>query len=81
MPATAGNATAPGIAAFLDQYLNSINTHDYQACTALRSPQAQDTTQSQFDAGYGPSSDVSGTLQAISITRPSDHHAQDAACG
>lgn len=65
-PATAGDATAPGIAAFLDQYFNSINTHDYQAYMALRSPQAQDITQSQFDTGYGSTSDGSETLRAIS---------------
>jgi hypothetical protein len=65
-PATTGNAMAPKIAAFLDDYFDAINTHDFEAYVALRSPQAQDITQAQFDAGYGSTTDTGETLRGIS---------------
>lgn len=65
-PAAAGNASAPGIAALVDDYFSSINNHDYQAYTALRSPQAQTISQSQFVNGYGSTTDDGETLRTIS---------------
>jgi hypothetical protein len=75
-PALADNPAAPTIAAFLDQYFAAINTHDYQAYVALLSPQAQGMTQSQFDTGYGSSTDTGETLKAISAAANGDSVAQ-----
>ncbi len=50
----------------VDDYFSSINNHDYQAYTALRSPQAQTISQSQFVNGYGSTTDDGETLRTIS---------------
>jgi hypothetical protein len=71
-PATTGNPMAPKIAAFLDEYFDAINTHDYQAYVALRSPQAQGISQAQFNAGYGSTADTGETLHGISSSANGD---------
>jgi hypothetical protein len=84
-----GNAQAGPVAAFLGEYFDAINGHDYQAYVALRSPQAASVSQSEFDAGYRSTTDVGETLQAIStaasgdliadVTFTSDQNAADSA--
>jgi hypothetical protein len=68
----AGDATAPQIAAFLDEYFAAINTHNYQAYEALLSPQAPDLSQAQFATGYGSTADSDETLRAISTSSNGD---------
>lgn len=75
-PALAGNPEAPAIAAFLDKYFSAINAHDYQAYTALLGPQTQVPDQSQFDSGYGSTTDSSETLRGISSAAGGDSAAQ-----
>jgi hypothetical protein len=67
-----GNAQAGLVAAFLDEYFDAINGHDYQAYAGLRSPQAASLSQSQFDAGYGSTTDTGETLRAISTAANGD---------
>jgi hypothetical protein len=67
-----GNAQAGPVAAFLDEYFDAINGHDYQAYVVLRSPQAASLSQGQFDAGYASTTDTGETLQAISIAANGD---------
>ena len=71
-PAAGASLAAPKIAAFLDQYFTAINTHDYQAYVALLSPQAQGITQSQFNAGYGSTTDMAETLSGVSSAANGD---------
>jgi len=75
-PATTGDAMAPQIAAFLNEYFSAINTHDYPAYVALLSPQAQGVTQAQFDTGYGSTTDMDETLRGISSAANGDSVAQ-----
>jgi hypothetical protein len=75
-PAVAGNAVTPQVGAFLDDYFGAINSHDYPAYVALRSPQAQGITQAQFDAGYGSTTDEDETLNGISSAANGDSIAQ-----
>jgi hypothetical protein len=75
-PAAAGNPAASTIAAFVGRYFAAINTHDYQAYVALLSPQVPGMTQSQFDTGYGSSTDTGETLKAISAAANGDSIAQ-----
>jgi hypothetical protein len=70
--AITGNAAAPQIAAFLDDYFGAINNHDYQAYVALRSPQAAGISPAQFVTGYGSTTDTGETLQGISSAANGD---------
>lgn len=65
-PAASGNSAAQRITAFLDQYFDAINSHDYGAYTALLAPDEQAPSPSQFDSGYGSTTDTDETLRAIS---------------
>jgi hypothetical protein len=71
-PAAARDPAASQITAFLDQYFAAINAHDYQAYVALLSPQAQGITQSQFDSGYGSTTDTDETLSGVSAAANGD---------
>jgi hypothetical protein len=65
-PAASGNGAAPATAAFLDQYFSTIDSHDYLGYTALLAPDEQAPSSSQFDSGYGSTSDSNETLSGIS---------------
>jgi hypothetical protein len=75
-PAAARDPAAPQITAFLDRYFAAINAHDYQAYVALLSPQAQGITQSQFDSGYGSTTDTDETLSEVSVAANGDYVAR-----
>jgi hypothetical protein len=84
-PPPGGVAIAPGIAdpaapqvvAFLGQYFDAINRHDYAAYIALESPQeAHGLTPAQFQNGYGSTADSGETLHGISVDVNGDYIAQ-----
>ena len=68
---------ASSVAAFLDQYFNAINAHNYQSYLSLLSPQAQQgMTQAQFEKGYRSTADSNETLVGISTASTGDLAAQ-----
>lgn len=65
-PAASGNAAAPGIARFLEQYFNAVNSHDYRAYLALFTPDMRPSGASEFDSGDGSTTDTDEVLSGIS---------------
>lgn len=69
----AQNPNAQAIAAFLGQYFSAINAHDYQTYTSLLSPAAQQNfTETQFQDGYGTTTDSAETLVDVSTAADGD---------
>jgi hypothetical protein len=67
------NPDASSVAAFLDQYFNAINAHDYQSYLSLLSPQLQQgMTSAQFEKGYRSTADSNETLVGISTASTGD---------
>jgi hypothetical protein len=72
----AGNPAANSITEFLAQYFSAINAHDYQAYVTLLSSQQQEGfTESQFQDGYGSTTDSAETLTGISTAANGDTEA------
>jgi hypothetical protein len=57
---------------FLGRYFAAINAHDYQAYVGLRSPQLPKLTVSQFDSGYGSTTDSAEMLLGVSSASNGD---------
>jgi hypothetical protein len=71
--AAAQSPDAQSVAAFLDSYFTAINTHDYQAYSALlTSAQAQGLTQATFNRGYRGTADSAVSLVNISPAADGD---------
>lgn len=71
------NPAAPRVAAFLGQYFDAINRHDYPAYVALESPkEAKGMTPAHFRNGYGSTTDSGETLQDISVDANGDYVAR-----
>ena len=72
--ASAGqDARAQAVAEFLGEYFSAINAHDYQAYISLLSPDAQQNfTESQFQSGYGSTTDSAETLLDVSTAADGD---------
>ena len=68
-PAAAGEPDAPGVAAFLKAYFNSINSHDFGAYSNLFVPQLRQSAQ-HFNAGYRSTTDSGATLAGLAATGP-----------
>jgi hypothetical protein len=67
------NQGASSVAAFLGQYFNAINAHDYQSYLSLLSPKIQKgMTQAQFEEGYRSTTDSSEKLVRISTASTGD---------
>jgi hypothetical protein len=66
VPPASGNSAAQRITAFLGRYFHAVNSHDYHAYTALLARDEQSPSPSQFDRGYGSTTDTDETLHAIS---------------
>ncbi|MGH3150460.1 MAG: hypothetical protein ACRDOB_07000 [Streptosporangiaceae bacterium] len=64
----ASNAAAPPVTTFLNSYFTAINAHDYAAYDSLLDQQLQPYTQSEFDSGYGTTTDSNETLTSITDT-------------
>jgi hypothetical protein len=75
-PGAAASTAGPQIAAFLWQYFDAINRHDYTAYSALLGPQMQGMSQGQFDSGYGSTTDSAAMLQAVSDDPSGDYVAE-----
>ena len=68
-PTASANAAEPGVAAVVNKYFTSINTHDYNAYNNLLEPQLQaSNTPSSFHTGYGTTTDLNEQLAGISDT-------------
>jgi hypothetical protein len=66
-PAARADSAEPAVAAWLDHYFTAINSRDYQAYVSLLNAQeAADESQSDFDSGYGTTTDSAATLTSIS---------------
>ena len=66
-PAAQADSAEPAVARWLAAYFSAINSHDYQAYTSLLNAQeAADESQSDFDSGYGTTTDSAATLTSIS---------------
>jgi hypothetical protein len=74
--AAAASPQATGVAAFLGQYFDAINRHDYAAYTALEGPREQGMSRAQFDSGYDSTSDSAQTLLGIAVAGNGDLIAQ-----
>lgn len=64
-PAVSGNPMAPGVVAFLSNYFDAINNHDYNAYNALLGSGMTALSSSDFDNGYGTTTDSGETLTGI----------------
>lgn len=70
---TAQDPDAQAIATFLGGYFSAINAHDYQAYISLLSPAAQQNfTETQFQDGYGTTTDSAETLVDVSTAADGD---------
>lgn len=65
-PAVAGNPLTPGVTDFLNSYFDAINNHDYNAYDALLGTGMTALSSTDFDNGYGTTTDSSETLTGIS---------------
>lgn len=64
-PAVAGNPLTPGVTDFLNSYFDAINNHDYNAYDALLGSDMTALSSTDFDNGYGTTTDSSATLTGI----------------
>ncbi|HEX4258500.1 MAG TPA: hypothetical protein VH089_25660 [Streptosporangiaceae bacterium] len=72
----ADNPDANSVTEFLAQYFSAINSHDYQAYVTLLGSQEQASfTESQFEDGYGSTTDSAETLTGISTAANGDTEA------
>jgi hypothetical protein len=72
----ASAAQAQSVADFLDQYFDAINKHDYQAYISLLGPGVPKPTPSDFEKGYGTTTDSGETLTAIQSASNGDFIAE-----
>lgn len=69
-PAASGNDAAEDISQFFYQYFSAVNSHDYSDYIALFAPGVQVPSSSQFDSGYGSTTDSGEVLAGISDADP-----------
>ena len=66
-PGVTGSATAPQVEALVTSYFAAINGHDYQNYVSLLAPSLQQAmTPTQFNSGYGSTTDSNMVLTSIS---------------
>lgn len=68
-PGAASNPAEPGVVAFVNRYFTAINSHDYAAYNSLLVPKLQAiNTRSDFETGYGTTTDSAQTLTSLTAT-------------